>query len=205
MRDNFRCEGIGIAARSIRAGDINAAKERERNIYARGAAGYYCGRSRALRRRELSSRRRATGRNIIRPGRVIYCENQTRLTGSRLDKRRHWRGVNHLGSRDPSGRGGPCLRVTPPPFLVLLSLSFTLLVFPSSLPFVSLCSVALRGVFRETTHQGFPDEAESSSRRTVWARRERGTPTSGGDRSTSKTKLKYLSRCSPRVARSVSP
>lgn len=57
------------------------------------------------------------------PCRIIYCENQTRLTASWLDKRRHWRSVNHHRGR-ASPPSSPFFGVTPTTYPPPRSLSW---------------------------------------------------------------------------------
>lgn len=96
-------------------------------------------------------------RGIWFAGRIIYCENQTRLTAGWLDKRRHRRSVNHLRIRvsrlgaSPRGHAATSM--------------------PSPLsPAVPLGPVPLTRLFKGTTHRG-------SEHHTTWkpSRSHRGT------------------------------
>jgi len=153
-----RCIGVPSAIRP-RAGDINAAKERERNTA-------YCGL--ALRCRELSSRRRATGRNIIRRPRNILRKSNTPDRQSTRQKapsarRKSPRESGPLRTRGSMSSGHAATFSPSPLLLLLLPLSRVHAgCGPSSLR-RALCSVALRSFSRD--HTPWPSSAATTKRR----------------------------------------
>jgi len=144
-----------------RAGDINAAKERERNTA-------YC--ELALRCRELSSRRRATGRNIIRRPRNILRKSNTPDRQSTRQKtpsarRKSPRESRPLRTRGSMSSGHAATFSRSPLLLLLLLLPFSRVhagCGPSSSR-RALCSVALRSF--STDHTPWPSSAATTKPR----------------------------------------